>query len=348
MTEVSDRPVAVGIAGLGRSGWNIHAASFGALPSLYSVRAVADTVAERREQGKKQFSCNSYESFEALCKDESVELVVVATPSFQHPEQVIHALTCGKHVVCEKPMAESVAQADEMIAAAERSPGILTIFQNRRFSSDFIKVREVVQSGKLGRIIQMRISMHLFRRRWDWQTLKEFGGGELQNAGSHLIDWALQFFGDGDPEVFCRLDRALASGDAEDHVKIVLTGPSTPIIDIEITNACAYAQPRWLVMGTSGGLSGDAHALSWKYVDFARLPERPVLREPVPDRTYNREELHWTEESWSASISPHPSGVPFYRGLFETFRRGKPLAVNPEEVRRVIAVLERCRALSSM
>lgn len=345
MSEPSHTPIGVGIAGLGRSGWNIHAASLEALPSQYSVRAVADIVPERCEQAVAKFGCKSYETFETLCDDGEVELVVVATPSLLHPSQAIHALTRGKHVVCEKPMAASVAEADEMISGATRGPGLLAMFQNRRFAPDFLKVREIVQSGKLGRIVQIRIAMHMFRRRWDWQTLKDFGGGELQNAGSHLIDWALQLFGEGEPRVFCNLDRVLASGDAEDHVKIILTGANAPTIDIEITNACAYPQPRWHVMGASGGLSGDFQTISWKYVDFSRLPERPVMCGPVPDRTYNWEELPWTEESWSAPKNPPPSGVPFYKELFATLRHGTPLTITPEQVRRVITVLERCREI---
>ncbi len=338
-------PIAVGIAGLGRSGWNIHALALETLPDLFAVRAVTDPDAERRKEAVAKFGCRSCGTFEELCDDGEVEVVVVATPSLLHSPQTIHALACGKHVVCEKPMATSVADADKMIAAAEKSPGLLTVFQNRRFTPDFFKVREVVQSGRLGRIIQMRITSHTFGRRWDWQTLKEFGGGELNNTGAHFIDLALQFFGDGEPEIFCRFDRALTSGDAEDHVKLVLTGPDAPIIDLEVTRACAYSQQTWHVMGTSGGLCGDAKALTWKYVDFSKLPERPVLREPVSDRTYNREDLPWIEESWRAPENPPLSGVPFYEELFEALRHGAPLTITPEQIRRQIAVLQRCHEI---
>ena len=83
---------------------------------------------------------------------------------------------------------------------------LLTVNQNYRYHADFLKVKEVVESGVLGRIVQMRITGNGFRRRWDWQTLKEYGGGDLNNKGAHSIDWAIHFFDDPDPEIFCQME----------------------------------------------------------------------------------------------------------------------------------------------
>jgi predicted dehydrogenase len=71
-------------------------------------------------------------------------------------------------------------------------PGrVLAPFQNRRYEPHFNKVKEIVASGKLGQIVQIRMAWHSFGRRWDWQTLREFGGGQLANNGPHLLDQAL-------------------------------------------------------------------------------------------------------------------------------------------------------------
>lgn len=345
MNDSRDPRVNIGIAGLGRSGWGIHAAALEGLSDKYKIAAVADASARRQKEAAGKFGCRTYSDFESLAADGDVELLTVATPNQLHREHAILALKAGKDVVCEKPMAPSVADANAMIDAAGEAGRVLTVFQSRRYSADFIKVREVIQSGLLGRIMLIRIADHRFSRRWDWQTLKEFGGGALYNRGAHYVDMGLQFFGDADPRVTCQLDRALASGDADDHCKVVLRAAGAPVVDVEMTSACAYPQERWLVMGTRGGLAGDGKTLRWKYVEFDKLPDRPVDAAPTPDRTYNKEELPWREETWQDPKTYRKKAVPFYLDLYDTLRNGAPLVITPESVHRQLAVLEKCREL---
>ena len=334
--------VRVGIAGMGRSGWDIHARTFARLADKYNVAAVFDPIEERRLQAVHKFSCRAYSDFDSLIGDDQVELIVVATPSYLHAPMTIKALEAGKMVVCEKPMATTLAEADQMIEARKSTGSLLTVFQNRRYDADFLKVKEVIESEKLGRIILVKIPSHSFGRRWDWQTLKKFGGGELRNNGPHAIDQALQLFGEKEPEVFCDLQRTLTLGDTEDHVKIVLKGSGSPTIDIEVTRASAYPQNRWLIMGTRGGLKGSPSSLEWRYFDPKDLPPRQVAAEPTPDRSYNREEIPWKEETWQASEDYMSGALAFHRALYRTLRHGAPLEVTPESVRRVMRIIERC------
>ena len=337
-----DDKVKVGIAGLGRSGWNIHARILEDLPDEYKVVAVSDPIENRRQEAAEKFGCKAFSEFDDLIKDEDVELVIVATPSYLHAPCTIKALEAGKNVVCEKPMATNLAEADAMIETAKKTGKILTVFQNSLFAPDYLKVKEVIQSGKLGRIVLVKIHNHTFGRRWDWQTLKKFGGGELRNNGVHLIIQGLQLLGDKEPEVFCDLQRTLTLGDAEDHVKVILKASDSPLIDIEVTRACAYPQDNWLVMGTQGGLAGSHHSLRWRYFDPKDLPPRQVDTKPTPDRSYNVERIPWKEESWSSEAEYRSSGIAFYKELYKTLRYGAPLPVTPEIVRRVMWIIEKC------
>jgi scyllo-inositol 2-dehydrogenase (NADP+) len=344
--QSSAGPIRVGIAGLGRSGWGINALTLAEMPDLYRIAAVMDTEAGRRREAEERFHCRSYANFKGLVEDNGVELIVIATPNYLHAGQTIDALAAGRHVVCDKPMAGTCAEADRMIAAAEKAGRILTILQNRRYFSDFLKVREVIRSGKLGEIIQIRMADHLFTRRWDWQTLKEFGGGMLNNLVSHNLDLALDLFGEAEPQVFCRMKRTpLTAGDAEDHCKIILSAPGAPTIDLEVTNACAYPQDNWHVMGAAGGLRGTRAELQWKYVRLEELPERRVERTPTPDRTYNSETLPWREETWQLPENQPSFNAVFYRDLYLTLRRNAPVVITPQSVRRQLAVKEKCRKL---
>jgi len=338
-----NRQINVGIAGLGRSGWVIHAGVFEKCPHMYKVVGVFDLIEERQHEAVNRFGCRAYSDFESLIEDDAVELVVIATPSRLHAPQTIEALTAGKMVVCEKPMATSLAEVDAMIQTAKDTGNLLTIFQNRRYAPDFLKVKEVIQSGKLGSIILIKISWHSFGRRWDWQTLRKFGGGELSNNGPHAIDQALQLFGEKKPKVFCHLQRTLTLGDAEDHVKIILSARGSPMIDIEITHACAYPQSTWLVMGTLGGLTGSASSLKWKYFEPHDLRQRQVDVNPTPDRSYNWEQILWKEEMWQIGDNYKSGEFAFYDKLYQTMRHGAPLSITPESVRRAMWVIQKCR-----
>lgn len=343
---MNDAQIRVGIAGLGRSGWDIHARLLESLTDRYQVVAVVDADETRRQEAIDRFDCQAYTEYDQLLADPAVELVVVALPSFLHADGSIAALERGKHVVCEKPMATSLADADRMVAAAEQTGQVLTIFQQRRYNPEFVKVREVIDSGILGRIVQIRATESRFTRRWDWQTLQKFGGGSLNNTGPHYLDMVLQLFGDAYPdEVFCHLDRTLTLGDADDHVKVVIKGKDAPTIDVEISSCCAYPGETWNVMGTRGGLAGTTRQLRWKWVDWDAQEPRQLDLKPTPDRSYNRDNLIWQEESWDIANDTSPGHTGFYLDLYETIRRGAPLAITPQSVRRVIWLQEECHRL---
>jgi len=340
MKSTQTKTVAVGVAGLGRSGWDIHCALLAPMTDKYRIAAVFDGQAPRRDEAMARFGCRAYDSYDALLADGEVELVIVAMPSHLHAEYSIRALEAGKAVVCEKPMATNLADADRMLAAARKSGHLLTVFQNRRYDPVFLKVKEVIASGKLGRIVEIKMTSHHFARRWDWQTLQKYGGGTLRNTGPHLLDQALDLIGEREPQVFCRMECVLTSGDAEDHVKLILAVPNGPLVDLEITSACAYPQEHWLVMGSQGTLAGSDKSLRWKYFDPRDLPPRPVDERPTPDRSYNRETIPWKEETWES-----PTGSrwgQFYDDLYQTLHTGAPLVVRPETVRRQMAIIEEC------
>jgi predicted dehydrogenase len=352
MASSSD-PVRVGVVGLGRSGWGIHCTVLRQMPERYRVVAVHDPLVDRAQQAAADLDARSHESFESLLEDRQVDLVVVASPSSFHAPQSLAALRAGKHVLCEKPFGLGVADADAMIDAARDAGVLVQPFQQRRYEPDFLKVLEVCRSGVLGRIEFVRIAWHGFKRRWDWQTLTDTGGGQLNNNGPHLIDHAMCLFGpddDVEPDVWCDLRRCLCSGDAEDHVKIVLSARDHPTIEVELSDTFAFGQDRWLICGNAGGLVGNASKLSWKWVDWSSMPDRPVQRASTPDRSYNNEKLPWQHATWEAPAAADTGGgaapaakpvIELYGDLFRSIREGVPQVITPQSVRRRVSVMER-------
>ena len=343
-------PIKAGIIGFGRSGCDIHASSIAKMPEMFEVCAICDLLPERRTHEAFP-QAKPYANHRELLADPAVELVVVAPPNCYHATYAIEALNAGKHVLCEKPFGFTTADVDAMIEASKRNGRVLQPFQQRRYEDDFRKVREICRSGLLGKIDFIRISWVGFGRRWDWQTSRRFGGGQLYNNMPHLIDHALELFGDSAPEVWCTVNNALSSGDAEDEVHLILRGPGAPTIEAEMTATAAYPLDRWYICGTAGGLHGNSSHLEWKWVDWSKMPERPLDLHPTPGRGYNSETLEWQCDSWDAKqqadqgagSAPAPKPIKaLYTSLYRAIREGRSQEITPEQVRRRVAVLEQC------
>ena len=340
-------PVRVGVAGLGRAGWDIHVAAVRKLPELFQVAAVLDGLAERREQAGRELLCPAYERYEELIADRGVELVVVASPTGLHADWTVAALAAGKDVLCEKPVARDLAECDRMIAAERKSGRAFSVFQNRRYSPSFLKVRQVAASGALGRIVLVRAAVCDFRRRWDWQTVRSLGGGMLRNYGAHRIDQLMEFSGAAQPQVCCRLDRVLASGDAEDFVRLSLSAPDAPLLEMDIFMNCAFELPEWLVLGDRGSLLGGARGkqdpMRWRVVrGFEALPRHEPDPGPAAGRLYQQEKLEFDEFESVPGQEFGDADLAFYRDLHAALRSGAPLAVTSASVRRRMLVIERC------
>ena len=337
-------PVRVGIAGQGRSGFGIHGRTIREMPDQFQVVAVADPIESRQEEARSTFGCRAYADFESLLADDNVEVLVVSVPNRLHAEYSQRALAAGKHVICEKPFALTLADADATIDAAEQAGKLVVPFQNRRYEPHLRKVLEIVRSGVLGELLHVRIASHSFGRRWDWQTLLEFGGGQGANNGPHALDHGMHFLGDGELQIFGDLRNGLSSGDAEDHFTVAMKAETGPRVDVEVSTCVAYPQDRWHVVGTQGGLRGSTSELHWRWVDWSTMPPRPVDTNPTPDRSYNREKVTWQEDSWQEEKGGISDNRAFYEDLYKTLRQGAPPAITPQSVRRYVEVLERARA----
>ncbi|NEE01728.1 Gfo/Idh/MocA family protein [Phytoactinopolyspora halotolerans] len=347
---MANEPIRVGILGLGRSGWNIHAAGLAELTGEYRIVAAADPDAERRSEAEARFGCVTYPEPADAIVDPQVELVIVATPSHTHVPLAVAALEAGKHVVAEKPMAQSVTEVDTMTEAAQRSGRVLTCFQNSRFDPAFMAIRELMDSGRLGELVMIRRTHHRFARRADWQTLRKFGGGELPNTASHFLDQVLLLLGDGPLDLFADLRRTVSAGDAEDHVKLVLKTKTGLTADIESSSAVAFPQPTWLVAGTAGSLvSTDDGGLRVRWCDPVSLPELAADEGPAAGRAYGTgEQIAWQEETIQVDPPGGRRTVLYYQHLAATLRDGAELFVTPDSVRRQIEVIERAREQTGM
>jgi len=261
-------------------------------------------------------------------------------------------LAAGRNVLCEKPLARRLADVDALAALASSQKLTLAVFQQMRFAPYYLKLRAILDSGILGRIIQIKCAFNGFGRRWDWQTVRSKMAGSLLNTGPHPLDQALQFLKGVTPNVLCRMEKVNVAGDAESHVKLLLWGKDRPIVDIEVSMCSPYTGYTYQVSGTNGALTGTLDKLEWKWFDPSEMPMKELTLEPMPGLQYCSEDLPWKTATWApaeAEKDLFPTATSrLYENVYHHLVEGAPLEVTLAEVRRQVAVIEECHAQNAV
>jgi len=339
----------VGIAGYGRSGCDIHTRWLRQAPDKFRIVAVADQIESRRNDAARDLQCTVFSDYRDLLKKGGFDFFINSLPSFLHSRVTAEAFKAGHNVVCEKPLGTSVTEFDAMAAAAKKARRRFLPFQNSRFFPFFDKMREIIASGVLGRILHIRSTWGGFGRRWDWQTLQVTGGGNLLNTGPHPMDHAIILFGDKQPKVFCRMESIQPfGGDAEDFCAVTLYGKGSPTIEVLLSSYLVYPQgDQYSVSGTLGGMAGGPAGLRWKHFDPKKAPTHKLWRPWSDERKYCGETLPWVDETWQppeeAAKDPfNYNSRCFYNNVYDVLVNGAEQVVKPAEVRRQIMAIEEC------
>lgn len=137
-------------------------------------------------------------SIAEVLSDETIDLVSISSPNETHFDYTRRCLMAGKHVLVEKPFTATVAEAEELIALAKNQERHLFVFQNRRFDSDFLTVRKVIESGRLGELLRFEAHFNRFKTVLNvkkWKENPSPSNGILYDLGAHLIDQCVSLFG---------------------------------------------------------------------------------------------------------------------------------------------------------
>lgn len=335
--STENTPVKVGVVGLGRAGWGIHVRRMRD-DKRFQITAVSDLQEDRLNEAKAEFGCQTFTNIDDLLRDGDIDVVAIASQSVDHAAHAIAVLNSGRHVIVEKPMAMNVEEADAMIEAAKASGKKLFVHQNYRYHADVQHIKEVIDSGILGNVFEIRIRALHFSRRNDWQTLQKFGGGNLNNTCPHFIDAALLLLDSPVKRIFTDLQLTTDVGDADDHTKILLKGENGRFIDLEVSTSCAFPEYKWTLLGTAGTLRSDGKTSEIKYFDPAELQPLTVNEGTPENRAYGSGDvLPWKEET-----RPSTTEVPtdFYDNVYAVLHEGAAMDITPEEVREVMRVIE--------
>ncbi len=344
-------PICTAVLGYGLAGRIFHTPFVHAVPGLeltaivqrHGDNAAADYPATR-----------VLRSVEEAFGDPAIELIVVATPNDSHVEMARRALEAGKHVVVDKPMAGTSAEALELIALAKRQGKLLAPFHNRRFDGDFLTVRKLVAEGTLGRITLVDARFDRFRPFQRPNTWKEASGpsnGLIFDLGPHLLDQALALFGvPKSITASVRRERDVtAIDDAFDIVlEFELPGGHSIRYECHATMLAADPSPRFRVHGTLGsyvkfGLDPQEATL----VGGARPPELGSPTPWLPEAesawgtltvaTHAAEPVQLERSTLATEVGDYRR---FYANVRDAIRGETPLVVSAEDGYRTIRLLE--------
>ncbi|MBD8873624.1 oxidoreductase [Rhodanobacter sp. DHB23] len=247
----SSAPLRVALVGYGFAGKTFHAPLIGSVPGL-----VLGTVVSR-DAGKVHADLPGVDvvaDAAAAFADPRLDAVVIASPNDTHAPLARAALEAGKHVVVDKPFALDLAQARGLAALAEREQRVLSVFQNRRWDSDFLGVRQLMEAGRLGRVTHFESHIDRFRPqvRARWRERAGAGSGLWYDLGPHLVDQALCLFGVPD-RVLASLATQRDGGEVTDWAHAVLEYGERRVI-LHASTLVAGGTPRFIVHGTQGSV----------------------------------------------------------------------------------------------
>ncbi|CAF9937475.1 MAG: hypothetical protein ALECFALPRED_007263 [Alectoria fallacina] len=225
---MTPKPYNIAIIGYGLSAKVFHIPLIQGAPELKLYAVVQRTPKPNDDAEKDHPGIKSYRSGEEMVQDSEVEVVVVTTAPTSHFELGKLALEHGKHVIIEKPFTPSSKEASELIAIAKKHDRLLTVYQNRRWDTDFLTLSKLLDQKALGRVVEFET--HYDRHRPDapdptstWKAKFLPGGGAVYDLGTHLIDQAVVAFGPPDKITgFVGSQREHNPGEVEDSCTILL------------------------------------------------------------------------------------------------------------------------------
>jgi scyllo-inositol 2-dehydrogenase (NADP+) len=328
--------IKVGIVGFGLAGKSLHAPFIQALPELELAAAVTS-----REIDAARFpSVRRLSSLDELLQDHSIELVVVATPNLMHFEQVLKALEAKKHVVCDKPLAESSNEVRTLARAAQKAERLLIPFQNRRWDGDFRTVAALVNSGRLGRI-------HAFESRWSkyqpeprtrvaWKGEARFNG-PLYDLFPHLIDQAIVLF--GRPHgVFARIEQNRAAVTLPDRVRLLLDYASGLEVLLEVDQLDAFSGRQLRLRGLHGCFEKEGFDPQEARLIAGELPLGDDWGHESPE-LFGQLRLAGKPEGERVPTLPGDYRI-FYRGVIDAIADGAAPPVSLDDVLLQAEIIE--------
>ena len=332
------KPINTALCSFGMSGWVFHAPFLQINPgfNVYGVWERSKNLAQEKYPDVKTFR-----TLEDMLADDLIELVIVNTPNATHYDYAKKALEAGKHVVVEKPFTVTVSEGNELIELAKKQNKKLSVYQNRRYDSDYKTIKKVLSQNVLGELIEVEMHFDRYKKELSPKLHKEIPGagtGSLYDLGSHLIDQALQLF--GMPQMLFGDVKAMRPVSKVDDYFELLFYYETKRVRIKSSYTVREALPGYIFHGLGGSFIKPKTNVQEEMLQAGKIPNsadwgiEPESERGLLHAEKNGKEIREYIESEKGNYNE------YYEGIYEAIRNNKPLPVTAEDGVKVIKIIE--------
>ena len=298
-------------------------------------------ISEKRVNAANELGIRVYSSLEELVSDPEVDIVLCATPNDVHKEIVITALNAKKNVICEKPVALSVGDFDDMVAAAKKNGVLFSVHQNRRWDVDYLAIKSLIDSGEIGDTINIESRIHGSRGiPSDWRCHKQYGGGMILDWGVHLIDQMLKLIPEKIIGIWCEITN-ITTDEVDDGFNLHLSFEGGKRATVEVGTYNFIAMPRFYMQSRNGSALIEDWQKKCKVARLKAWNEKEVL--PVQTAAGITKTMAPRDEITIDSYEierPISDVHDFYRNIVKAIDGKEEQLIKNSEVRRVLLVME--------
>ena len=301
------------------------------LAGIYDIK-------EEKRKLAEEAGFHTYETEEAMLADESIDVILVATPNDTHRPIALRAMEAGKNVIVEKPATLSLKELTELEDMAGKTGQFLTVHQNRRWDEDLLTVREILKDQTMGEIFRIESRVHGSRGiPGDWRKEKAHGGGMVLDWGVHLFDQIFRLTGERRLKTVYATLTNVTNQEVDDGFTAVLRFEGGLEVLVEVGTNNFISLPRWYVLGENGSAVVEDWDLSGKIVKAFSEEEKEI----VPVRTaagLTKTMAPRREDTIRVEELPRVPGdiADFHRNVAAVLLRGEEPAVKLPEVKRVM------------
>ena len=337
-----NKTVNVGLIGYGMAGRVFHAPIISCVPGLELLK-IRETKADNiADANSRYITAEIVDDSARIIEDNNIDLVVIATPNTSHYDLAKESLEAAKHVVVDKPFTITTEDADNLIELAKSKNKIISVFHNRRWDSDFLTVKKIIESRVLGNLVEVEIHFDRFRNFIEedaWREKDLPGSGILYDLGSHLIDQSQVLFGlPGEITADIRIQRT--GGKSVDNFELILHYRNLKVT-LKAGMLVKEPGPRYMLYGDRGS-----------FIKYGLDVQEEALKQGLTPLTVE----NWGQEPESirGNLNIEKDGQSiirevesekgvyraFYYNIYSAIVNGDELIVKPEEARNAIKTIE--------
>lgn len=336
-----DKVLNIGIAGFGMSGQIFHG-PFIDNDKRFNLKKVYERTTTKSKE--KYNYVEVVRSIEELFTDD-IDIVVISTPNNTHYDYAKKALLAGKNVIVEKPFSITTSEGRELIDIANKNNLMLAVYQNRRFDGDFMTVKSIAESGKLGELLDYECRYERFtpnKNKKVWKEENILGTGSLYDLGVHIIDQAYSIFGKPS-EIYCQLRNQKEESSVVDNFTVHMIYNNGFRATLYSSFMAKEKFPHYALYGRKGAFVKYGMDMQEERLVSGMKPSDCVLGKDIEE---NYGKINYTDENGNDIIEKVETIVgdygKFYDNIYNHIIKGEELYIKPDEALDVLSIIEAC------